>query len=271
MNEANTMADILGRNESVDEASKRLGLVAPRVTPADIEANIAHEVYFTALDGARGHGLTALSDAEMRALPAALGLLTVCVLVTRNGFTVIGHSAPASPDNYRAELGRRYAKENAVRQLWPLMGYALRERLHVEAAVASASTINSGALRESLALGNTVAGFLGWLSADITELRHVEVPRLADSYDRFLSRLEQERATGDGMPERRAFVPKEPEVPIDPVPPPPSARTAPRAMTDGEHIAAGHEWHSESGQWLEPPPARKGDTVNVKVPPRTQE
>ncbi len=123
MNEANTMADILGRNESVDEASKRLGLNAPRVTPADIEANIAQEYFFT--------GASALKGTPGESSPE-LALLTICILVTRNGFTVIGHSAPASPENYREELGHRYAKENAVRQLWPLMGYALRETLHLE-------------------------------------------------------------------------------------------------------------------------------------------
>lgn len=133
MNEANTMADILGRNESVDEASKRLGLTAPRVTPADIDNNIKHEYFITGAEavtagdcrepGMPGYGV-------VTPIPEALRLMTVCILITRNGFVVVGHSAPASPENYRAELGRRYAKENAVRQLWPLMGYALRADLH---------------------------------------------------------------------------------------------------------------------------------------------
>ncbi len=30
--------------------------------------------------------------------------------------------------------GRTFAKEDAIRQLWPLMGFALRERLHRESA-----------------------------------------------------------------------------------------------------------------------------------------
>jgi hypothetical protein len=47
--------------------------------------------------------------------------------------------------------------------------------------------------------GNTVAGFIGWLSADIPELHEVEVPRLAASYDRFIQQLEQDRASDDGM------------------------------------------------------------------------
>lgn len=61
--------------------------------------------------------------------PASLGVLTICLIVTRNGFTIIGKSAPASTDNFDADLGRKLAYEDAVRQLWPLMGYALREKL----------------------------------------------------------------------------------------------------------------------------------------------
>jgi hypothetical protein len=59
----------------------------------------------------------------------SLGLLTFCVLVLRNGFTVTGESACASPENFDAELGRKIARQNAITKVWPLMGYALRERL----------------------------------------------------------------------------------------------------------------------------------------------
>ena len=95
------------------------GKTAPRVTPADIEANIAAEYYFTA-DKAVGQGVPLLSS---------LGLLTFCVLVLRNGFTVTGESACASPENFDAEIGRKIARANAVQRIWPLMGYALKERL----------------------------------------------------------------------------------------------------------------------------------------------
>ena len=47
----------------------------------------------------------------------------------RNGFVVIGKSAPAAPKNFDAEKGRTFAYEDAVRQLWPLMGFALRDKL----------------------------------------------------------------------------------------------------------------------------------------------
>ena len=99
---------------------------APRVTLADIEAEIASEHFFTAEQGAfaafdppRG------SDV----VPPELSLLTFCVLVLRNGFTVIGHSACASPENFNAEIGRRIARENAVNNVWPLLGFRLRDEL----------------------------------------------------------------------------------------------------------------------------------------------
>ncbi len=91
---------------------------ANRVTLSDIEANIAGQYFAT-------------GDHLVEGCPVVPGLkvLTVCILVLRNGFTVIGKAAPADTDNFNPELGRKFAKEDAIRQVWPLMGYALRERL----------------------------------------------------------------------------------------------------------------------------------------------
>ena len=58
-----------------------------------------------------------------------LGLLTFCVLVLKNGFTVTGESACASPENFDAEIGRKIARQNAINKVWPLMGYELRSKL----------------------------------------------------------------------------------------------------------------------------------------------
>jgi len=102
----------------------------PRISPADIEANIVDEVYFTAAQGCDANGI-AMHGVNAPALRSydSLKLLTFCVLVLRNGFTVTGESACVSPKIFDAELGRRIARENAVSKTWPLMGYALRERL----------------------------------------------------------------------------------------------------------------------------------------------
>lgn len=54
--------------------------------------------------------------------------LTSCVLVLHNGFTVSGESACVDPANFNIELGRKYAREQAIDKLWPLLGYELRAR-----------------------------------------------------------------------------------------------------------------------------------------------
>jgi hypothetical protein len=112
-------------DQTIENQIQAKGLTAPRITPADIEANIDHEVYFTAADGAVGAGITA----EQHLCPVSLSLLTFCVLVLRNGFTVIGESACASPENFDAEIGRNVARANAVQKIWPLMGYELKSKL----------------------------------------------------------------------------------------------------------------------------------------------
>jgi hypothetical protein len=61
--------------------------------------------------------------------PARHPHMTLCILTTDNGYIVIGKSVPADPDNYDEGLGKKFAKEDAIRQLWPLEAYLLRERL----------------------------------------------------------------------------------------------------------------------------------------------
>lgn len=113
------------------------GLNAPRVTPADVEAEIVAEFNYCA-----GHALAENGtyfgiyqtkdgiDGANELARRALGLLTICVLVLRNGFTVTGESACASPENFDAELGRKIARQKAVDKIWPLLGYALKSQLH---------------------------------------------------------------------------------------------------------------------------------------------
>ena len=105
--------------------------VAPRITPDDVAANIASEHYFTAADGVTGarYNEVPRKFTGIDTSPQSLHLLTICVLVLRNGFTVTGESACASPANFNAEIGRRIARENAVSKVWPLMGYALKNQL----------------------------------------------------------------------------------------------------------------------------------------------
>ena len=112
--------------DSVEAMIQAKGKTAPRVTPADIEANIVGEHFFTAEQGV--HAAYQTPDGAIPCVPA-LGLLTFCVLTLRNGFTVTGESACASPENFDAEIGRKIARVNAVNKIWPLMGYELRSQL----------------------------------------------------------------------------------------------------------------------------------------------
>lgn len=61
--------------------------------------------------------------------PETQPLLTIAVVTTMNGFSLVGKSASADPENHNVELGRKFAEEDALRQMWPLMGYALCEKL----------------------------------------------------------------------------------------------------------------------------------------------
>jgi hypothetical protein len=121
----NTEVYMSPTDESIEQEIQAKGLTAPRVTPADIEANIACEHYFTAGQGILGN-IDVVPDEDQLDL---LELLTFCVLVLRNGFTVTGESACASPENFDAEVGRKIARKNAVQKVRTLMGYELRSQL----------------------------------------------------------------------------------------------------------------------------------------------
>lgn len=93
--------------ETIEQAIQAKDLNAPRVTPATIEAVIAGEDYHV--------------------FPGSQ--LTVCCLTLKNGFTVTGESACASPENFDADVGRRVARAKAKDKIWALEGYLLKQSL----------------------------------------------------------------------------------------------------------------------------------------------
>ena len=97
------MSDLNVENEIIAK-----GLIAPRLTPAEIEATIVDEEYVV----------------------FASSTFTVCCLTLTNGFNVSGESACASPANYDKELGEQIARRNAVSKIWALEGYLLKQKLH---------------------------------------------------------------------------------------------------------------------------------------------
>lgn len=122
------MQRIHNSDDAIESEIQAKGKTAPRITPADIQATIKTVHYFTAYDGVRGN---APRDAVVPDYPE-LSLLTFCVLVLRNGFTVTGESACASPENFDAEIGRKIARMNAEQKIWALEGYLLKESLYNE-------------------------------------------------------------------------------------------------------------------------------------------
>lgn len=109
---------------TTDDQSKAVQKTPNRVSLDSMLDKIAGEYFTTLADAFSG-------NREEPAVPLLPGMetMTVCVLVMRNGFIVIGKSAPADPANYDEALGRKFAREDAIRQLWPLEGYALREKI----------------------------------------------------------------------------------------------------------------------------------------------
>ena len=123
--------------EQIEQEIQAKGLTAPRTTPSNVEDNITSEHYFTAGDGRKGaidndtyvgREVPSENDADLQ----PLYLLTFCVLVLKNGFTVTGESTCASHENFDAEVERKIARQNAVAKIWPLMGYELCTKLQAK-------------------------------------------------------------------------------------------------------------------------------------------
>jgi hypothetical protein len=147
-------------DQAIEKEIQAKGLTAPRITPADIEANIAQEIYLAPADALRFAYLTSdPADKDERAqknsiieslptrtysgacldidanteIPDPLKLITVCVLILRNGHRIVGiNEGPVSVGNFDVELGRKLARQKAIDQIWPLMGYELKQRLAAE-------------------------------------------------------------------------------------------------------------------------------------------
>ena len=93
--------------QAIENEIQAKGLNAPRLNPQHIDDTIAGEQY---------HIFSGTT-------------LTVCCLTLRNGFTVTGESAAASPENFDVEIGRKIARQNAREKIWALEGYLLKQKL----------------------------------------------------------------------------------------------------------------------------------------------
>lgn len=110
----------------IEQEIQDKGLNAPRLTPEHVDSIIADAYYFKASDAQWGADPNTTSLIGMH---KQLETLTFCVLILKNGFTVTGESACASPENFDAEIGKKIAYENAREKIWMLEGYLLKEKL----------------------------------------------------------------------------------------------------------------------------------------------
>lgn len=109
-------------------------MAGPRVTLAEVEAEIVQEYCFTAEDGLVG-ALASTALANIKTHPAALASLTICVLILQNGTKLVGVNYGAiDPVQHDAERGRAEARKEAVNKVWELLGFRLRDRLAQEAS-----------------------------------------------------------------------------------------------------------------------------------------
>ena len=94
--------------ENIEKTLQDKGLNAPRLTPEQIDGVIVGEDYYV--------------------FPGTT--VTVCCLTLENGFSVVGESAAASPENFDEEVGRVISRRNARDKIWSLEGYLLKSRLY---------------------------------------------------------------------------------------------------------------------------------------------
>ena len=94
--------------KEIEKEIQEKGLNAPRLTPELIDSVIVDTDYYV--------------------FPKTQ--LTVCCLTLKNGFTVTGESACASPENFNKEIGMKIAFSNARDKIWSLEGYLLKQAIY---------------------------------------------------------------------------------------------------------------------------------------------
>jgi Phage protein (N4 Gp49/phage Sf6 gene 66) family len=112
------------KNMETDEQRKeRTGLSSLEITDAESAAVQQTQNRVTL------ESMLAKIVAEEFIHPDLIPHMTICVITLQNGFALVGKSAPADPENFDEALGHKFAKEDAIRQMWSLEAYLLRERM----------------------------------------------------------------------------------------------------------------------------------------------
>jgi hypothetical protein len=91
-------------------------IFAPKVTVNEVEGEIVNEYYRN------------VGSAVKAPIGSSLYNVTLCIFELRNGFTIVGKSACVNSENFNEEIGRQLAREDAVKQVWPFLGFRLADK-----------------------------------------------------------------------------------------------------------------------------------------------
>jgi len=97
----------MANEAEIEKEIQKKGLNAPRLTPDLIDSKIEYCEFFRVTNTT----------------------VTICAMILKNGYTVVGKSAAVSMENFDSELGEKIARDDAREQIWALEGYLLKERL----------------------------------------------------------------------------------------------------------------------------------------------
>lgn len=98
-------------DKDIEQEIQAKGLTAPRITRDEMIANIAHTEI-------------------VKHVSVTGQVLRWAIITTKNGFAVTGKpSCAVSSENDNEAIGKQIALENAEIELWPLMGYALKQNI----------------------------------------------------------------------------------------------------------------------------------------------
>jgi hypothetical protein len=107
------------------EATEKVGgagATHPRITLDYIKSQVQKIYYIDGETLANAANFTDHID-KVAPYPPKLASFTVCMVLMKNGFMLLGKSAPLSPENFDQGKGRIFAYEDALRQTWPLFAF----------------------------------------------------------------------------------------------------------------------------------------------------
>lgn len=131
---------------------------APKVTPADVEAAIASEHYYTGVEGAYA-AWQKTDEMEPPNFTPLRGLMH-CALVTHNGHVVTGEALLQDLSKPDPERAKASARRRAFDKLYDMVVYAARER-QAKATISSTDHTESHEWRVSPSYGGQLCANCG--------------------------------------------------------------------------------------------------------------